>query len=325
MNMSYDLEKPLVSVIIPTYNRPAYLKEALKSAVGQTYQNIEILVSDNCSPENPQAIVESFQDSRIKFWRNETNIGMFANSINTFKKAQGKYVACLNDDDMWKEDFLTTLVPPLEANPDLVLSFCDYYNVYPDGTINDKSTQDDTRRWKRHLLKEGIYRPFCEIGLVNVSVPSAVAAVIRRDAVDWHNIPPEIEHKWDLYVTYLCCRSGHGAYYNPAKLTCYREHPQSDTALGGKRNNQAKIRKAKVEIFCWEQFMKDEDLQELKPYFQQKWADENTTLGIGLMRSGHIAAARPYFWNALKQQKLNLRTIVALTLSYTPTLLASRF
>ena len=49
-------QQPLVSVVIPTYNRPSYLKAALKSAVEQTYQNIEIIVSDNCSLENPQTM-----------------------------------------------------------------------------------------------------------------------------------------------------------------------------------------------------------------------------------------------------------------------------
>lgn len=325
MTVYSNEQEPLVSVIIPTYNRPAYLREAIKSAVGQTFRNIEILVSDNCSPENPQAIVESFQDSRIRFWRNETNIGMFANAMNTFKKARGKYVASLNDDDVWNEDFLEKLVTQLEANPDLALAFCDHYTIDSSGAINYVATENCTQRWRRDQLKEGIYQPFCEIGLVNASVPSAVSAVIRRDAVDWGNIPPEVEHKWDLYVTYLCCRTGRGAYYYPERLTCYREHTQSDTAIGGKRDVQAKIRKAKAEIFCWERFMEDDRLQEFKPYFRQKWAQENISLGIGLMRLGEQAAARPYFFRALKQQKLNWRTMTALMLSYTHPTIASRF
>lgn len=324
MDIYTNTEKPLVSVIIPTYNRPAYLKQAIKSAVGQTYQNIEILVSDNQSTENPQAIVESFQDSRIRFWRNETNLGMFANAINTTKKARGKYIASLNDDDVWNEDFLEKLVPFLEANRDLALAFCDHYVIDSSGAIDYAATERATRLWKRDQLKEGIYQPFCKIGLVYASVPSAVAAVIRRDVVDWANIPPEVEHKWDLYVTYLCCRSGLGAYYYPERLTRYREHTQSDTALGGRRDIEAKIRKAKVEIFCWERFMKDEYLQEFKPYFRQKWAQENTTLGIGLMRSGQIAEARPYFLRAMKEQRFNMRTMTALMLSFTLPSIASR-
>ena len=77
--------QPLVSVVIPTYNRPDYLKQAIASAVKQSYQNIEIIVCDNRSTENTQEIVESFQDSRIRFWRQPTNLGMFANQMYAFK------------------------------------------------------------------------------------------------------------------------------------------------------------------------------------------------------------------------------------------------
>nr|MDJ0677717.1 glycosyltransferase [Calothrix sp. MO_167.B42] len=54
------IEQPLVSVIIPTYNRCHYLQEAINSAIQQTYQNIEIIISDNCSIDDTQEIVESF-------------------------------------------------------------------------------------------------------------------------------------------------------------------------------------------------------------------------------------------------------------------------
>src|SRR5689334_18399620 len=101
-----SIEAPLVSIVIPTYNRPQYLQQAIASAVKQNYQNIEIIVSDNCSPENPQSIIESFDDSRIKFWRHSENVGMLSNQMHAFKMAQGKYVASLHDDDLWHEEFL---------------------------------------------------------------------------------------------------------------------------------------------------------------------------------------------------------------------------
>lgn len=325
MSIDISSQEPLVSVIIPTYNRQSYLKQAIESAINQKYRNIEIIVSDDCSPQSPEALVKSFQDSRIRFYRNSQNLGICLNVVNAFKQAKGKYVASLNDDDMWNEDFLTILVPPLEANPDLVLSFSDYYNVYPDGTINEESTQLDTLRWKRDRLQEGIYQPFYDLGIVHQSVFLAVSTVMRRDAINWDDISPEVGPIWDFYMTYLACRSGKGAYYYPGKLSRYREHTESETQRSGKRSFEAKIRKGKAEIFCYGRFKTDENLKHLKPYFEQKWAQANTTLGIGLMRSGQIAEARPYFLTALKQQKFDLRTITALMLSFTPTSLASRF
>jgi glycosyltransferase involved in cell wall biosynthesis len=313
-----------VSVITPTYNRPDYLKAALTSAVRQTYRQIEIIVSDNCSPENPQAIVESFNDRRIRFSRNTSNLGMFGNTIKAFKMARGKYVASLLDDDMWEEDFLAKLVPPLEANPNLALAFCDHYIIDAEGNINDAMTEECSQFYKRSHLSKGTYQPFCRIGLVDRSVSSATAALIRRDVIDWDAIPAEVGGSWDIYLNYLCCRSGLGAYFYPEKLTRYRVHEQTDTMLSGRGNPQAKIRKAQADMFCYEQFIADERLKDFKPYFQQQLAHVNTTLGIGLMRNQQLEAARPYFWRSLKES-LKLRTLAGLMLSFTPPAIASRF
>ncbi|WP_414572956.1 glycosyltransferase family 2 protein [Nostoc sp. CCY 9925] len=317
-------QQPLVSVIIPTYNRPDYLKQAIASAVQQTYQNIEIIVSDNCSPENPQGIVESFGDSRIRFWRHQQNVGMIANQQHAFKMAQGKYVASLHDDDMWNQDFLAKLVPPLEENPGLILAFCDQYIIDANGRINYIGTEENTRGYQRDKLTAGIHQPFSKIGLIDKSIPTAASCVIRNHVIDWDSIPPEVAGMWDLYLTYLCCISGRGAYYYPERLTRYRAHEQTDTMLSGSRDVEAKIRKAKSEMFCYQVFMEDARLQEFRTHFQQKWLEANTTLGIGLLRSEQIAAARPYFWQALKKQKFNLRTLAALTLSFTPRIFANK-
>lgn len=324
--MTKDIKssQPLVSIVTPTYNRPDYLLVALKSAVSQTYQNIEIIVSDNCSPENPQKIIDSFQDPRIRFSRNEKNLGMFANTMKAFKMARGKYVASLLDDDMWTEDFLAKLVPPLEANPNLSLAFCDHYIIDANGEVDIAGTRRCSNSYKRNNLAEGIYQPFYQQALLDRSISTATAAVMRRDFIDWDLISPEVGGSWDVYLNYLFCRSGNGAYYCPEKLTFYREHEQTDTMQSGKLNFKAKIRKAKADMFCYEQFMADERLQELKPYFQQQWAQVSTNLGIGLMRSQELEAARPYFWRSLKK-KLHWRTIVALILSFTSPKIATKF
>jgi glycosyltransferase involved in cell wall biosynthesis len=317
MSTHDKLREPLVSVIIPTYNRPEYLKKAIASAVGQTYRHLEIIVSDDCSSESPQAIIDSFQDPRLRLRRNPQNLGIALNVTSAFKAATGKYVASLNDDDLWNEDYLAKLVPYLEAHSDLTLAFCDHYVIDSEDKIDYLKTEENTRYWKRSRLKEGVYKPFYRMSVVDQSVFIALAAVIRREAIDWDSIPPEVGLFWDLYLAYLVCRSGGGAYYYPERLTRYRIHPQSETQISGKKNVQAKIRTGKAGIFCYEQFIADEQLQEFRSYFRYKLSQSHTTLGIGLMRAGQIAAARPHFWQAIQYQ-LNLRTIAALTLSFTP-------
>ncbi|MEA5602815.1 glycosyltransferase family 2 protein [Nostoc sp. UHCC 0252] len=324
MSLSQECQQPLVSVVIPTYNRPNYLKQAIASAIQQTYQNIEIIVSDNCSSEDTQAVVASFDDSRIRFWRHQQNVGMFANQQHGFKMARGKYVASLHDDDIWNEDFLAKLVPILEANSELILAFCDQYIIDANGIINNSGTEENTCGYKRDKLAKGIHQPFSKIGLVDKSIPTAASCVIRNNLVDWDSIPSEVGGMWDLYLTYLFCISGYGAYYYPERLTRYRAHEQTDTMLSGSRDVQAKICKAKSEMFCYQVFMEDPRLQQFRAYFQRKWLEANTTLGIGLLRSEQIAVARPYFWQALTKQKFNARTLVALSLSFTPQFLANK-
>lgn len=310
-------KSPLISVIIPTYNRPDYLKDAIASVVNQTYSNLEIIVSDDCSGDSPKSIVDSFQDSRLRLRRNPRNVGIGLNSTYAFAEATGKYVASLNDDDQWDKHFLERLVQPLEENSELVLAFCDYYVIDDSGIINWVATQKQTKKEKRHKLNEGIYQPFRRIGLVDQAVFTASASLVRRDAVRWENL----FHAgvfWDYYIAYLASRSGKGAYYCSERLAYYRIHAQSENMVSGNRNIQAKIRKGKAATFCHQQFMEDENLQEYRSYFQQEWVHASTTLGIGFLRMGQPAKARFYLHQALQQQKLNLRTLIALAASYLP-------
>lgn len=318
MSINSQLPEPLVSVIIPTYNRPEYLKQAITSAIAQTYQNIEIIVSDNCSPENPENLVASFADSRIKFWRHPENVGMLKNQMNAFKMAQGKYVASLHDDDMWNENFLAKLVPSLEANSDLILAFSDQYVMNAHSQIDHLATEQNSHSYKRDQIAIGIHKDFQKLGLVDKSIPTASACIIRNGLIDWDSIPAQVGGMWDLYLTYLCYISGYPVYYYPEKLTYYRQHEQTDTNLSGRRNAQAKIRKANSEIFCYKVFMEDMSLQRFHPHFRKLWLEAKTTLGIGLMRSEKTIEARDYFWQALQGQKFNLRTLTALFISFTP-------
>lgn len=100
--------RPLVSIGIPTYNRAdGYLLEALESALAQTYPNIEIIVADNCSPDNTRAVVESYHDRRIRYYRHETGIKPNDNFNFCLQQANGAYFLMLHDDDKIDPDFVS--------------------------------------------------------------------------------------------------------------------------------------------------------------------------------------------------------------------------
>jgi glycosyltransferase involved in cell wall biosynthesis len=101
------MSKPLVTIAIPTYNRAdKYLRDALQCALNQTYEPIEILVSDNCSTDNTPELVQSYKDSRIKYFRQTNNLGMLGNMNFLVEQANGAYMLMLHDDDIIDNDMV---------------------------------------------------------------------------------------------------------------------------------------------------------------------------------------------------------------------------
>ena len=111
---------PLVTIAIPTYNRAdGYLKQALRSAVSQTYQNIEIVVSDNCSPDNTKAMVENYADPRIRYFRQAQGLKPNDNFNFCLKEAKGSYFLLLHDDDMIDKDFVEICLKTADYSTDI--------------------------------------------------------------------------------------------------------------------------------------------------------------------------------------------------------------
>ncbi len=89
----------LISICIPTYNRANYLDRCLQSIMHYTKNDIEVLIQDNDSIDNTSEIVQWYVDPRIKYEKNETNIGAVENIWKLINKAKGRYIFCLTDDD----------------------------------------------------------------------------------------------------------------------------------------------------------------------------------------------------------------------------------
>ena len=113
---------PQVSVIITTYNRPEYLREAIRGVLNQTFREWELIVVDDASTNvGVREVIQSYVDQRIRHIRNTKNLGS-ARSLNVgLQAARGTYVAILDDDDSWvSEEKLERQVAFLTAHPDYV-------------------------------------------------------------------------------------------------------------------------------------------------------------------------------------------------------------
>lgn len=105
---------PLVSIGIPTYNRAdGNLRKVIERALAQTYRNVEVIVSDNCSSDGTPGLVRSIEDPRLRYIRQEINIGPNNNFNFCLSQARGEYFLLLHDDDMIDEDFVEACISSL--------------------------------------------------------------------------------------------------------------------------------------------------------------------------------------------------------------------
>lgn len=93
------MRRPFFSILIPTYNRSSTLKCAIESVLLQSFDDFEIIVIDDCSPDDTQEVVKSFQDKRIRYYRNKKNLGTEGNIKKAFSYPKGEYIFTIGDDD----------------------------------------------------------------------------------------------------------------------------------------------------------------------------------------------------------------------------------
>ncbi|MEO7300309.1 MAG: glycosyltransferase family 2 protein [Verrucomicrobiota bacterium] len=111
------MNAPLVSICTPTYNRPELLERTIRSCLAQTFQDFEIIITDNSTNDLSGKLIERLNDPRIRFFKNEKNLGPVGNTSRATSLAKGKYIKTLMDDDLLKPQCLEKMVDALEKNP----------------------------------------------------------------------------------------------------------------------------------------------------------------------------------------------------------------
>lgn len=119
------MENPLISICVPAYKGEHTVAKSIQSILNQTYKNIEVIVVDDCSPDNTYEILQTINDPRLKLYRNEINLGMVGNWNKTVSYATGKYVHLVHSDDVLFPTCIEEKVKFLKEHPtdDFVLIF----------------------------------------------------------------------------------------------------------------------------------------------------------------------------------------------------------
>lgn len=110
------MEQELISVIMPTYNRMNTLPRSVGSVLQQTYKNFELIIIDDCSTDETKQYVDSLEDTRIRYFRNEKNLGAAESRNVGAELASGNYLAFQDSDDEWLPDKLMVLYEILKKD-----------------------------------------------------------------------------------------------------------------------------------------------------------------------------------------------------------------
>ena len=126
---------PLVSIGLPVFNGAKHIRYALDSILAQTLDDIEVIISDNASTDGTDEICQNYAtlDKRIRYSRNDTNLGAAPNFNKVFSLAQGKYFQWAAHDDIYDTEFLQTCVTALETDSAIVLCFPEEVSIDDSG------------------------------------------------------------------------------------------------------------------------------------------------------------------------------------------------
>nr|VFJ75072.1 MAG: Glycosyltransferase involved in cell wall bisynthesis [Candidatus Kentron sp. FW] len=124
-------KSPLVSIIIPCYNHGRFVAEAIESALGQSHSPVEVIVVDDGSTDDSARIISGFAD-RVLFLQQE-NLGPSVARNTGFRASKGEFIAFLDADDLYEEDFIARLLAVFEQDPECIAVYCTTRSISEDG------------------------------------------------------------------------------------------------------------------------------------------------------------------------------------------------
>jgi len=144
------MKNPKVSVCMPNYNYGHFIGQAIQSVSDQTFTDFELIIVDDTSTDNSVSVIQSFFDPRIRFYRNEKNIGRVKNINKCISLAQGEYITILPSDGMYTSDSLAKRAKILDSNPSVGLVFSSAKIIGEKGVIIRES-----RRFQDNWIMRG--------------------------------------------------------------------------------------------------------------------------------------------------------------------------
>lgn len=198
----------LVSIITPSYNSERFISATIESVLAQTYQNWEMIIADDCSTDRTLAIVEQYAraDQRIKHINLGKNSGPAIARNSAIEQASGRYLAFLDDDDIWLPEKLEKQVQFMQDHQ-IAFSFTKYAQMTEDGTVmNTRLAIPDDVNYEQ-LLKHNV------IGCLTVMLDTSMIGPVRM---------VNLRSRQDFVTWLALCKQGYTAYGLQEILAQYR-------------------------------------------------------------------------------------------------------
>ncbi len=232
--MMPEAANPMVSFIVPCYNLGHLLAECVNSILSQTYGNFEILIMDDCSPDDTPEVARSFADSRVIHVRNQPNLGHLRNYNKGIRMARGKYIWLISADDLLRSDrVLGRYVRVMEDHPEVGYCFC------AGCALNDHE-ETGIIPSSRYREEDGIFRgrEFL-VDLLKGNFILAAAGMARKECYEKVSyFPEDMPYGGDWYLWCVFALNFDVAFFAEPMVN-YRVHDLSMSTILAKKNMRA--------------------------------------------------------------------------------------
>lgn len=190
--------RPLVSVIIPTYNRENLIVRSVNSVRNQTYDNLEIIIVDDCSNDNTENVIRGIDDDRIRFVKLEKNSGACAARNYGIDIANGDYIAFQDSDDVWRENKIEIQLQRMISESQVV-SFCNFckHTIGKNKTISLPSDLSEGIIDRKEILKRSVVSTQCLMVRADCVKETRFDITMPR-LQDW-DLAIELSKKYPIY------------------------------------------------------------------------------------------------------------------------------
>lgn len=212
-----------VSIIMPSYNTASFIAQAIESVRAQSYEEWELIIVDDCSTDNTDDVVAGIRDSRIRYIKNESNLGAAESRNRALREARGSWIAFLDSDDLWHPEKLERQIRFMEEN-----GYSFSYTNYSE--INEQSQPLGRMvTGPKRITKTGMYN-YCWPGCLTVMYDASVVGLIQiadikknNDYAMWLKVCRKADC-WLLADSLAFYRKRRGSISRNSYLTLVRWH-----------------------------------------------------------------------------------------------------